>query len=195
MKAQLIALPLFMAVFSACEQPIQEATTEATAKDIVAQAEEKRCPYDGPAVLDFISLDGQGMRRSDLIVPGIELFRGEQGGVFNKAVEAEPGSTPQPSETDKMDKTELTGDQSPKGTLWSAGPTGDGKKEYLPWRAMLEQQLMGGPGEVLPGAVTSLYIPSKGLYFDVVWKQYTNADGGASFGYTRTFVPGASGCK
>jgi len=191
MKLQLIAFPLFMAVFTACNQPVEEAAST----EVVAQAEEKRCPYDGPATLDFISLDSQGVRHSDAIVPGVELTRGEQGGIFNKAAEAAPGSIPQPSETDKMDKAELTGDQSPKGTLWSAGPTGDGKKEYLPWRTMLEQQLKGGPGEVLPNAVTSLYIPEKGLYFDVLWKQYASADGGAMFSYTRTFVPAASGCK
>ena len=43
--------------------------------------------------------------------------------------------------------------------------------------------------------ILSLYIPSKGAYFDVEFHSWSRGNSGGGFSYTRTFLPDESGCE
>lgn len=87
-------------------------------------------------------------------------------------------------------ETAYDGGGSPANTGWSPLSV-ESTMTYTSWPVAMD----GNAGNVLlAGSDWALEIQDSGLYFDVVWGDWTNGGNGGGFSYTRTLNIAASGC-
>ncbi|MFO7659032.1 MAG: choice-of-anchor D domain-containing protein, partial [Bacteroidales bacterium] len=122
----------------------------------------------GPSV-NFTKADGADWTQAsnqDMWTPNVIITRANSQGIFNIANESS-----------------YQGD-SPTGTLWSFGKTGEvAREDYEIWRDAVN----GNPPSMI-GNPVSVYLPDDDIYADIVFDSWTAGGGGGGFSYTRQLL-------
>lgn len=142
---------------------------ELEATDVyVVTGDDNRVHFNRPDGVDWTMAEYQ-----DAITPSVVITRADQQGLFNFAQE-----------------TSYNSSESPMGTLWSIGRTGDvDENDYSSFR----DALYGSVGDILieERPMLSMYLEEENRFFDVFFHYWANGDydGEGGFEYTRTEVP------